>query len=567
MNKLKLSKKAKVLISILVPLAIIVLGGLGYYLWSDKNITIDNGSIDVEEGESSTNQNKEGQVVEVEKSNLFTKPYEYIHINKGQEQVIRVKKYNTPIMWENYLFYTNLETDESSIPTNVSVISYNLKTGERKNLFDKNKREDLVVDDPKNFRGYGSSGWLKIIDGDLYFFLGGYLQKGAIFYTNLNNISEMQKIMEGANPSIEEIEGKYWIKGGEGDACWSYQEYHSFDIKSKQSEPVYSYDSGCSEGEQMITIEKNRFILGHYSNDNNQWQTHDRKIEYVYSIGFDDPSQENVLISGDQMPGFSPYVFYHKNKLVFAGKDGIYVFNMKSNKFEETISYPVELRTGLLENYGRIKHLEEVGKILMIGDASAYVFSIEKESFDKVLDIPTEFTGEPKIIKYFEKSNQLIINTGESIYSFNLRSNKLNKITDLPSGFDIMLSENKLRRVRYSEERNQLFMIGNLAYIYDIRSDKFIMEIDLTNRLKETMRSGYLYIEDWVDDIVCIETRVPHDRYDFINLIYVDDGAIEVVGYTSSCPVSNDKNSYQYRINELAEKLKSYPEYELVYEG
>jgi len=155
---------------------------------------------------------------------------------------------------------------------------------------------------------YSIIGSLHIIDNTLYFAEGGYLVRGKLYAINLNDPSHsISSISEGRNQYIVKAYDRYWVVGGEGDACWGQRDYSLFDIKTKQVTFIATAENNCGNGTSFLGITNlNRFVISGYKSteleSDNSYPTGPAQYEYIDSIPLENPNNRIGLIAKQNMP-------------------------------------------------------------------------------------------------------------------------------------------------------------------------------------------------------------------------------------------------------------------------
>lgn len=243
---------------------------------------------------------------------------------------------NQIVHWGDLLIYGS--GDYSS---NVQLYSYNLKTGEKKTIYDQASREDFQGG--RNNR-YVSD--LQAINNTLFFSIGGYLTSGASFYQPLPPIGQPQKLAVGANGRIQYWKNHYWIINGEGDACWGTSSYSLIDLASKKVTPIATSTSGCYEGEEFVDIDKReKMIMAFHTAGSGEGGEGGSGIyQYVIAIPLTNPTAKEGIIAKQDMPSGITSVVYLTNsdQLLLVGKEKyLFDFSSKSiNKTDMTVPTP-----------------------------------------------------------------------------------------------------------------------------------------------------------------------------------------------------------------------------------
>lgn len=238
----------------------------------------------------------------------------YTFPESGDQRIIR---------WNDMLFYGN-----SGYGSKVELFSHDLQTGVTETVFEKETTRQYISD-------------LQVIDKTLFFSIGGYLAGGATYWLNLPPSGTPKQLTESSNGKIEKMNNRYWIIGGEGDACWGVTNYSLIDLNTKIVTPVATSTSGCYEGEEYIDIDKrDRMLLSFHTPDfgGSDGKPDEGIYQYVIAVPLSNPKAKAGVISKQDMPVGITDIKYFENKdsLILSGK-GLYVFDFETNKLSKIL--------------------------------------------------------------------------------------------------------------------------------------------------------------------------------------------------------------------------------------
>ncbi len=195
------------------------------------------------------------------------------------------------------------------------VFAFNLKTG-----------KELLLYNEYTDRLYINQ--IIKIGNTMFFSTGGYLALGGTYYVDLplNDSSVVKKISDGRNGSIEEIEGRYWLVNGEGDACLSGSSYDLFNPNLKTSRFIASSGNDCGTGNNILISKDKVFETYFVGNESTSTYTH------VIQLDIDSPSKKVEIITKEQMPVGVYKIKYdsNTNSLLLYGTEK-YIFDLSSN--------------------------------------------------------------------------------------------------------------------------------------------------------------------------------------------------------------------------------------------
>ncbi len=234
--------------------------------------------------------------------------------------------------WKNTIYYAKQEYQN-----NIQILAFELGTDKSSVYYDQKK--------VGHFSDSGKGRYindLQVIGDELYFSIGGYMVDGATFYSTLPS-GKFVKLMDNTNSRIVFWKNRYWILGGEGDACWGVMNYALFDIDTKKVTPVASSNIGCAEGDEFIDIDtKDRMIMSYHTPGTGDGEEFSNGIYLsVSAIPLASPKEKQTLISEKNMPKAISAVYYlaDSNQLLLVGKEK-YLYDIKSNKITITQKTP-----------------------------------------------------------------------------------------------------------------------------------------------------------------------------------------------------------------------------------
>jgi len=239
------------------------------------------------------------------------------------------------LQWEDWLFYT------TTLDNSVQINEYNFKSEKLDTLYDLRQHT-------KEFEGRGKGfpselADIKIIDRTLYFSLGGYLAPGAIFWMDLPPASKPQKLTDSSNGVVAYWKNRYWVVGGEGDACGGFMDYSLVDLIQKKVTHIASSTVGCFDGEGYIEIDKrDRMIMAFHTTGTGDGGDNDSGIyKYVIAIPLDNPAIKEGVIAKQNMPAEITDIRYSKDadQLFLYGKQK-YIFDFLSNSIQKVDELP-----------------------------------------------------------------------------------------------------------------------------------------------------------------------------------------------------------------------------------
>jgi len=231
------------------------------------------------------------------------------------------------VQWQDYLFFEPIHGYSSK----EKLVRHDLNTGQTDVVY----REEST-------RRYLS--YIQLIDSTLYFSVAGYLAGADTFWLD-SPTGSPQKLPEDFEFGASRIEyehGRYWLKGGEGDACWGIATHALFDPKTKIVTPIATSYIGCIEGEEYIAIDsQDRMIMAYHKNKAGSKYPDEQIYEYIVAIPLDSPSNKQFLITKENMPQFIRGIKYSnsQNQLALVG-DELYLFDLNSLNLKKIVDFP-----------------------------------------------------------------------------------------------------------------------------------------------------------------------------------------------------------------------------------
>lgn len=263
------------------------------------------------------------------------KPEEKLIIKRitpiGEEIIYKKGKYDEHkiLKWQNYLFFEPVD----GYSTKEKLVRYNLDAG----------KTDIVYSEDSTRRYLN---YIQLIDNTLFFSVAGYLAGADTFWLD-SPTSIPQKLKYDAEFGGSRIDfeyGRYWLKGGEGDACWGIGTYALFNPKTKAITPIATSYVGCAEGEEYVSIDsKDRMIMAYHKNKEGSKYPDEQIYEYVVAIPLDSPTNKQFLIAKDNMPDGIKGIKYssESNQLALVGND-LYLFDLIPLQLKKIAGFPNE---------------------------------------------------------------------------------------------------------------------------------------------------------------------------------------------------------------------------------
>jgi hypothetical protein len=239
-------------------------------------------------------------------------------------------RYENIVRWEDYIIFGRGTYDEKT-----EIYYYDLSTNNKSLIYEK----DLPKGGMEAILSY-----FDVLEGSLYFSIGGYIQDGTLFQMDLPYTNPPQKIINLPNSKIVEIDNRQFIVGGDGDGCGGYAEYALFDPITQTASPIITKEGmGCVEGNTTLGIYKNTFITSYHKEQPDGIGVFNHIYTNVKLTQLAPPYTEQILISELEMPQSIFHVEYveEQKKLYIIGEK-IYEFYLNTNTLQELIPLPID---------------------------------------------------------------------------------------------------------------------------------------------------------------------------------------------------------------------------------
>jgi len=263
---------------------------------------------------------------ETTNTNLPTQTTSKIFVIKKGDEILYSKKLTSygyeVVRWHDWLFYTRPNANRAS---ETDIVGLNMKTSERNVLMQNNDTKRQITT-------------LSILNDTLYISFGGQFAEGKMYWTKLPTLNSPKELISMPNPQISFVHKRYWIIGGEGDACWHEGYYAPFDPFTHTIGPIITTHEGCKTGgEAFVGIDKQgRVIVAQHPIQPELFQ-----VKTLY----DAPSfsrivaiephtlERKVLLSKEKMPDNIVEIHFDSNResLLLMGPK-IYAYDIGQNK-------------------------------------------------------------------------------------------------------------------------------------------------------------------------------------------------------------------------------------------
>jgi hypothetical protein len=229
--------------------------------------------------------------------------------------------------WKNLVFYPNDPNEKNS-----EIWQYDLETNEKK----------VAISLP-NEGGIRTISDLTIIDNTLFFSQGGYLTKGATYWVDLPITRKPTKLLSTNNGRILKKGDLYLLRGGDGDGCGGFANYHALYPETKTYRHLVALGYGCVEGESDIGIieESGDILLGDHVMDE---YGVDFEIYKTLSSLHIASGKRTILIDEKTMPeGVTDMEYFaNKNIVLVMSKKGFFVFDLSKKELNKILDFATE---------------------------------------------------------------------------------------------------------------------------------------------------------------------------------------------------------------------------------
>jgi hypothetical protein len=268
---------------------------------------------------------KEEQRKEAAKNCKPDSKLKLIRTKNGKEEELFAKyNYRSDVFsWNNSLYFTD---------DNKSVVKYDLVSGVKKIIFTK---DDAHLD--RQHEGDTDLN-IDIIHDTLFISYGGYLVDGKLFALKLASNSQPVLIKKGSNLSVQKVNNKYFIVGGEGDAGWGFTTYSLFDPVSLDLMPEIRLEYDNGNGNMFVGVTDKGLLAADTSNS----EKHMDLLSSIYLIDYKDPSKKTELINMKELAEDSYQIYFdEQNKKIYmlgSLKDDLYAIGFNDKKISKIFS-------------------------------------------------------------------------------------------------------------------------------------------------------------------------------------------------------------------------------------
>ncbi len=221
---------------------------------------------------------------------------------------------------------------------------------------------------------------LKIIGDEIFISEGVYQAQTNIYYKNLRENSDINKLGVFNNGLVAYENGQYWIKGGDGDACGGFRNRALFDVDSKKVYPELTTYIGCIDGDREVGIDKlNNIIIADakslYDEANFSFPEEYKNVVRV------DPTtgKKTLIVPESRMPDKIEDIVldFKANKLLLVGPE-LYVVDLEINTMVKKFLPPTTAVIQIFENNQNIC-IDSVKNPLMQLDLSTFTLNETNE--------------------------------------------------------------------------------------------------------------------------------------------------------------------------------------------
>lgn len=283
------------------------------------------------------------------------------------------------LRWQNYLFFqptVNVDLDEK-------LVRYNIDTGKTDVVYSENRDNRYLTN-------------LQMINGTLYFSISGYLAGADTFWLS-SPTSTPQKLANSGGSRIDFEHGRYWLKGGEGDACWGIETFALFNPTTKTVTPVATSESGCAGGEEFIGFDsKDRMLMASHQNLEGSKYPDEQIYEYVSAIHIDSPTTKDVVIAKESMPEGITGIKYssQSGQIAMVGKE-LYLHDLNSSETKKIADVPNDWMGGKIYNW--IGNKLCLAATYVGGTSGPYLVNLDGKTVEKNNDYCKEDLDFPEV--------------------------------------------------------------------------------------------------------------------------------------------------------------------------
>ncbi len=248
------------------------------------------------------------------------------------ENVFGPSCYGKTVRWENYIFFSEVTEYKPKVGSNVILFSYDINTGEKKEVYNLDEyRDEFLTEFP--YVTYEVT-FLDVIEGRLYFSLGGYVTGSILYSFDLPPVEGTAESVAKDFIRIEYGDGRYWLHNSFGDACVGSNTRAVFDINTGKIGKKLTVQQGCNEGEDVIGASDKEIYIKKYFQQNivaveTEGIPTPPTIQEIYSLDIDTLKKKRVIFSSKNFSGVvsdALYLYDKKNFLLITDNNLVFYF-------------------------------------------------------------------------------------------------------------------------------------------------------------------------------------------------------------------------------------------------
>lgn len=246
------------------------------------------------------------------------------------------------VRWENYIFFSEVTEYKPKVDSNVILFSYDINTGEKKEIYNLDEHRDEFLEEFP-YVTYEVA-FLDVIEGRLYFSLGGYVTGSILYSFDLPPVEGTTELVAKDFITIEHRDGRYWLYDAFGDACVGSNTRAVFDINTGKIGKKLTVQQGCNEGEDVIGASDKEIYIKKYFQQNivaveTEGIPTPPTIQEIYSLDIDTLKKKRVIFSAKNFPGVisDALYLYDKQVFLFLVNGGLAFYSPQSSRLEKII--------------------------------------------------------------------------------------------------------------------------------------------------------------------------------------------------------------------------------------
>ena len=291
---------------------------------------VQNSGVNIDATKSSNNS---VAPVDILRRKLPDGTYEIISTSTKQFQT-------SAVIWRDWIFFSQLEPAIVPEPEvekfNVRVFAYNVKTNEKKLIFDSKDQgyesfEAYQIVEPIN------EVW--VLENDLYVQFGSD-KNVHIVWANLPAVNNFKELLTGNHQVVFKMNDTYWLESTVADGCVSHTNIRPLNTDNKKIGPEISFSDECGDGKLFIGQRKNALVVEEFHNEDPGEEDIAAVLDRVYLLSINDLTKRSLLSSEEDLPYLDADRVYYSpasDQLLLFGED-VYLYDVETDFLKKAAS-------------------------------------------------------------------------------------------------------------------------------------------------------------------------------------------------------------------------------------